>query len=226
MKNNPSLLKQRSPIIWALMPYCIEAGTLKGEAYDFSAYKVEMARVFQELNLPWIMQIVLHSTLDSVIAQIVECAKLHPTLAFNLCDGYDEMGMPGLSVVKALEAAKLPFTGADTRHYETSSSKIAMKELFRKASVPTASWEVLPDSAPVTGLCQRMGQPLIIKPDSSAGSFGIGLKSVVNNDTDATARRDELKQSDQAKLFPGYKVFAEEFIEGPEFTVLIGRLLG
>ena len=102
-------------------------------AYDVSAYKVELAALFHELQRPWIMQPVLHSTTAGVISQIQECAKSRPTLVFNLCDGYDEVGVPGLSVVKALELADLPFTGANSRYYETSCSKIEIERVVRQS---------------------------------------------------------------------------------------------
>jgi D-alanine-D-alanine ligase len=226
--NNPpfisssKLLKEQHPVVWTLVPYWVEGGTLKSDSYDLGPYKVELAQVFQELNLPWILQIVLPSTIDSVIAQVLECAKTRPTLVFNLCDGYDEVGTPGLLVVKALEAAKLLFTGADARYYEITCSKIGMKELFLKSAVPTAVWEALPDRGPLTGLCERLGQPLFIKPAASSSSYGIGLKSVVRNDEEATARRDELKQGEFGKMFADDIIYAEDFIDGPEFTVLMG----
>ena len=220
--NEGKLLKEVKPVIWTLVPFWIEGALLKSDSYDLGPYKVELATVFQELNLPWILQVVVHATIDGIIAQIVECAKTQPTLVFNLCDGYDEVGTPGLTVVKALEAAKLPFTGADVRYYETSSSKLDMKRLFREAGVPTALWEALPDDGPLTGLCERLGKPLFIKPSASSASFGIGLKSVVRSDEEATQRRDELKKGEHAKLFAKDTIFAEDFIDGPEFTVLMG----
>jgi D-alanine-D-alanine ligase len=220
--SNGQLLNQQHPVIWTLVPYWVEGVTLKSDSYDLGPYKIELAEVFQELNLPWILQVVLPSTTASVIAQIVECAKTRPTLVFNLCDGYDEVGTPGLSVVKALEAEDLLFTGADVRYYETTCSKIEMKQLFQKSAVPTAVWEALPDHGPLTGLCERLGQPLFIKPSASSASYGIGLKSVVRNDEEATARRDELKQGEFGKLFANDIIYAEDFVDGPEFTVLLG----
>ena len=227
--NNPpfistgKLLKEKQPVIWTLVPYWVENGTLKSDSYDLGPYKIELADVFKELNLPWILQIVLHSTIDSVISQITECAKTRPTLVFNLCDGYDEVGTPGLSVVKALEATDLLFTGADARYYQITCSKIEMKELFLKNKVPTAVWEAVPDRGPLTGLCERLGgAPLFIKPSASSASYGIGLKSVVHNDEEATARRDELKTGEFGKLFANDIIYAEDFIEGGEFTVLMG----
>jgi D-alanine-D-alanine ligase len=220
--NDGKTLHELQPIIWTLVPFFIEGGTLKSDSYDLWPYKVELASVFQELNLRWIQQVVVHAAIDNVVAQILECAKTQPTLVFNLCDGYDEVGTPGLSVVKALEAAGLPFTGADVRYYETSCSKLEMKRLFRQAGVPTAVWEPLPNEGPLTGLCERLGKPLFIKPSASSASMGIGLKSVITTDEDAARRRDDLRKGELGKLFANDIIFAEDFIDGPEFTILIG----
>jgi D-alanine-D-alanine ligase len=121
-----------------------------------------------------------------------------------------------------LENTDLLFTGADSRYYQTTCSKIEMKQLFQKAGVPTAVWEALPDRGPLTGITKRLGQPLFIKPSASSASYGIGLKSVVRSDEEATARRDTLKQGEFGKLFANDIIYAEDFIDGPEFTVLMG----
>jgi len=220
--NDGTLLHKVKPVVWTLVPFWIEGATLKSDSYDLGPYKVELADVFRELSLPWILQVVVPATINEIVAQIVECAKHRPALVFNLCDGYEEVGTPGISVVKALQAAKLPFSGADVRYYETSSSKLEMKQLFKQANVPTAVWEALPDDGPLTGLCGRLGTPLFIKPSASSASFGIGLKSVVNSDEEATQRRDELKKGEHKHLFAKDVIFAEDFIDGPEFTVLMG----
>jgi D-alanine-D-alanine ligase len=216
------LLKEMKPVVWALVPYWIDGTTVTSDCYDLASYKIELAAVFQELELPWIMQVVVIGNIQSVMEQIAECAKARPTLVFNLCDGYEETGTPGISVVKAMEAARLAFSGADIRFYETSSSKLAMKKLFRKANVPTAVWEELPGEGPIHGLVERLGAPMFIKPSESSSSQGIGLKSVVRSDEEAVARRDELLKGESSLLCTDEILFAEDFIDGPEFTILLG----
>lgn len=210
------------PVIWTLVPFWIEGDRLVSDSYDLGPYKIELASTFQELNLRWILQMVVHSNINDVIEQIKECASQGPTLVFNLCDGYDEVGAPGLSVVRALEGAGLDFTGADSRYYEISSSKLVMKQLFRQAGVPTAGWEALPDDGELQGLCERLEPPLFIKPSASCASYGIGLGSVVRTDAEARARRDTLRSGEFAKWFRGDTIFAEQFIDGAEYTVLMG----
>ena len=52
-------------------------------------------------------------------------------LYFNLCDGTEDEDSPGIEVIHALEAAKVPFAGASSESYEptqgrfiTSSAKV------------------------------------------------------------------------------------------------------
>ncbi len=66
---------------------------------------------------------------------------------------------------------------------------------------------------------------MIVKPSVSGGSMGVGIKNVVNNQA-------ELEEQVN-KMFDGYRgwdlaadgLIAESFITGPEFTVMIIRLL-
>ena len=214
-------LDELKPIVWTLVPFWIEGADLKSDSYDLGAYKVELSATFHALNLRWILQVIVHSNLDAIIAQIRECAATQPTLVFNLCDGYDDVGNPGLSVVRALEASGLPFTGSSSRYYEISSSKLEMKKLFCQAGVPTAAWEIMAQAGPVQGLCERLGVPLMVKPSESCASFGIGLKSVIYTDEQAAARRDEMRVGEMGKVFANDTIFAEHFIDGPEYTILI-----
>ncbi len=41
-------------------------------------------------------------------------------LFFNLCDGAADQDMPGIEVVRVLEDAGVPFTGASSEFYEPS----------------------------------------------------------------------------------------------------------
>jgi len=130
--------------------------------------------------------------------------------------------MPGLSVVRALEQAGIPFTGSDSRFYGVSTYKLCMKGLFRECGVETAPWEPLPRTGPVQGVCERLGAPLLVKPDVSFASYGISLKSKVSSDGEIEVRRDELRQGETASLFAGEEIFAERYLAGDEYTVFVG----
>src|SRR5689334_1719176 len=105
-------------LIWAFIPHWIEGGRLIGEAYDTEQTKAELAKAFQALGHPWVWQPIVPGNVDDVVAQVARYREREPAAVFNFCDGVDSHGVPGISVVKALEAAGIPFTGADSRFFE------------------------------------------------------------------------------------------------------------
>ena len=64
-------------------------------------------------------------------------------LVFNLCDGDEINGTPGISVVKLLVEKGIVYTGADEYFYNITTSKIPMKKAFDKAKVPSAKWKAI-----------------------------------------------------------------------------------
>lgn len=213
---------EHKPLVWALIPYAIEGSRLTAATYENEVTKSELATAFDALGLPWIWQPVVHGTIDEVTTQLTASMTRRPIVAFNFCDGLDADGIPGLSVVRALEAAGIPFTGSDSTFYEISTRKLSMKRLFRQSGVETAPWEVLPAAGPVEGTCARLGAPLIVKPDVSFASCGISLKSKVFSDAELERRRDELRNGDMKSLLADGDIFAERFLGGEEYTVFVG----
>ena len=82
-------------------------------------------------------------------------------VVLQLCDGTETDGYAGVSVVDRLARSSaaaaslsateqgLPFTGARRAFYALSTSKVAMKQRFLAAGVPTAPWVF--DAAPAEG---------------------------------------------------------------------------
>ena len=215
------LLTKLKPMVWVFIPYRIDGTRLLAESYETAQTKSELAEAFLALGLAWVWQPVTLNELPNVMAQLLECRKKREVLVFNFCDGAGTDGYPGILVTDALEQAGVPFTGARSSYYRISTSKVAMKERFIRAGVPTAPFELLPPCGPVQGVCERLGAPVIVKPDISAASFGIGLQSVVANDAQLAAQRDRLRVGPNAPFFADVPIFAERFIDGPEFTALV-----
>ena len=220
--SNPLADLKVAPIVWALIPYCLEDGRLTADTFESEATKSELAVAFNQLGLPWIWQPMVHGAIDEIVAQLALSLQRRPTLAFNFCDGLDRDGSPGLSVVSALERAGIPFTGSDSGFYQTSTHKLRMKVLFQERGVETAPWEVVPRTGAVQGICDRLGTPLLVKPDVSFASCGISLRSKVFSDAGIERRRDELQRGEMASLLVDGEIFAERFLAGAEYTVFVG----
>lgn len=210
--------------IWVLAPYLQTNDANIDYYYDFTQSIEEYTRCFAKLGLHWVWQPVTMLTYADVIEKIKEerDAKEHYPVVLNICDGDEVNGTPGISVIKLLNKYQLAYTGADEYFYNITTSKIQMKDAFDTANVPTPAWQPIysKDDYP-KNIFEKLGRPIIVKPSVSGGSMGVGVKNVVDNET-------ELKEQIN-KMFDGYRgwnlasggMIAESFITGPEFTVFI-----
>jgi len=159
---------------------------------------------------------------EKVVDGIREASDGHRPVVFNLCDGDEVNGCPGISVVRHLDAVGLPYTGADEHFYDITTSKITMKTAFEVAGVPTSPWEEIPAGAKrVNGLFARVPGPVILKPAVSAGSLGIGCKNVVSTPKELHAQLKALRQGVHGWSLADGGLFVERFVTGPEYTTFI-----
>ncbi|KAI8907205.1 hypothetical protein EDD86DRAFT_192331 [Gorgonomyces haynaldii] len=135
-------------------------------------------------------------------------------VVINTCDGTEEDGYPGQSVVQMLQQHKIPYSGSDLAFYMISTSKPELKRKLLEAHVPTSPFQEVHSLEDLKQLVQLVGWPLIIKPSVSYASINITKKSVVS---DCESALEQIKAS---KDIPG-GIFAEAFLGGREFTVLV-----
>ncbi len=207
--------------IWVLVPFVETSDPNLAYYNDYSQSRAEYARVFAALGHAWNWTPVLLSDYERVIDKIINADDRSHAVVLNLCDGDETNGVPGLSVVRYLEAKGLCFTGADSAFYDVTTSKITMKERFDLASVPTSPWAILHDDATADDLFARCGSPLIIKPAISAGSMGITIDSVVHAREALETQRALLRDGYRGWDLTGGGVLVERFIVGAEYTTFI-----
>ncbi len=210
--------------IWVLAPYLQKGDDNIDYYYDFSQSIAEYTSAFEELDMEWVWQPITITDYAQIIDNIVaekETGIVFPVV-FNICDGDEINGSPGISVVKLLQQKGLVYTGADEYFYEITTSKIPMKLAFDQAAIPTARWEAIHSPGQqIAGIFERLGTPLIVKPAVSGGSMGLGIKNVVKNLADLQNQID--------LMFAGYRgwdlttdgIVVESFINGNEYTTLI-----
>lgn len=208
--------------MWVLVPTVETTDPNLAYYNDFSQGEAEYARAFAALGVPWQWTPVSMRDAAATLAGAVHQDPSQIPIMFNLCDGDETNGSPGLSVIHTLEALGLHYTGADAHFYDITTSKIVMKQAFDRAGVPTSPWEVIPpDGSTIPGIFDRLGAPLILKPAVSAGSLGIGTKNVVSS--------EDALRTQFAAMLGGYRgwtlgdggIFVERFVTGPEFTTFI-----
>lgn len=196
--------------------------------YEHAWVLDDLATWFQGLTQPWREGLrwdwvpVTQATVAQTVADLAALGPAQEVVALNLCDGDDLNGYPGLSVVTALEAAGVAFTGAGADFYALSTSKLAMKERMATAGVPTSPWRCLDQLPQDLALAlAEIGPPLFIKPDISAAAAGIGAKSRVENLENGLAWVERLRQGMHGFNFAQDRIFAEGFLAGREFSVLV-----
>lgn len=210
--------------VWVLAPFLETSDANIDYYYDFSQSIAEYDKTFKELGIEWKWQPVTMKDYGRIIEKIAKEKDFgaKTPVVFNLCDGDEVNGTPGISVVKLLEEKGLLFTGSDEYFYHVTTSKIPMKRAFDKAGVPSARWKAIDSKDQnLDRIFDKLGCPVIVKPSISGGSMGVGIKNVVHDQTEL--------QEQVNRMFEGYRgwdlaadgLIAESFITGPEYTVLI-----
>ena len=174
------------------------------------------------MNIAWQWQPVTMQNYKEVIDTGVINHSGKQLVFFNICDGDEINGVPGISVIHYLEGQGCTYTGANATFYAISTSKIIMKKAFDKAGISTAPWfDITSPVFHLNGEFHQVPKPVLVKPAVSAGSIGLGVRNVVHTQDELTTLVKDLY-----KGYHGWEVaaggfVAESFIKGREFTCFI-----
>ena len=121
-----------------------------------------------------------------------------------------------LGAVDALEAIGVPAFGPKANAAIIEGSKVFSKNLMKKYGIPTASYEVFEDAQSALDYLEAAPIPTVIKADGLALGKGVIIAMT----------RDEAKEAihsmmeDRVFGASGSRVVIEEFLTGPEVSVL------
>lgn len=121
-----------------------------------------------------------------------------------------------LGLVDLLKERGIPAFGPTKAAARIEGSKVFAKELMRKYNIPTASYRVFDDAGEALSYVESCPCPVVIKADGLA--LGKGVLICQN--------RDEAKEAVQSIMLEGKfgiagnRVVMEEFLQGPEVSVL------
>lgn len=121
-----------------------------------------------------------------------------------------------LGAVDALEAAGIPCFGPRANAAIIEGSKVFSKNLMKKYGIPTAAYEVFDSAEKALEYLKTAPIPTVVKADGLA--LGKGAIVCMTRE-DALAAIKEIMQ-DKKFGDSGNKVVIEEFLEGPEVSVL------
>ena len=208
-------------IVLVFAPYIESGGQLISPHYDLPEYRAEIDGWMRGLSLDWEWRPVTVANLAAEIDHARKVARDRSCVVFNLCDGTEADGYPGFEVVEALDRAGLSYTGADAAFYRNTTSKALSKALFVRRGVSTAPhYLIRADSSSIDAAIKAVGFPIFIKPDVSAGSYGIQVDSVCHDRADVERKIKQLMEGMHGQHFEKNGILAEAFVQGREFTVL------
>ena len=120
-------------------------------------------------------------------------------------------------MVDALENAGIRAFGPNAAAARIEASKVFSKNLMKKYNIPTADYNVFSDSASAIEFIKTNDKyPIVVKADGLALGKGV----IIANDFDEA--KDAVNSIMEDKIFgkSGNNIVVEEFIKGPEVSVL------
>eukprot|EP01012_Entosiphon_sulcatum_P002488 TRINITY_DN1052_c0_g1_i1.p1 TRINITY_DN1052_c0_g1~~TRINITY_DN1052_c0_g1_i1.p1 ORF type:complete len:1441 (-),score=262.59 TRINITY_DN1052_c0_g1_i1:59-4381(-) len=139
-------------------------------------------------------------------------------IVINLCDGSDTDGMPGPCVARHLEESQFTNVfGSGCEFIQNTTYKHKMKDLFALHNVSTPAGIAIHKGDSLESIEEQLSGltfPLFVKASDSYGSVSITEESLCKSFADA--------QRVILKLLNTFSILVvEEFIDGPEFTILV-----
>ena len=146
------------------------------------------------------------------IAKIVEFAKAN-SIDYAIVAPDDPLV---LGAVNELEAAGIPCFGPTKEAAIIEGSKAFSKELMKKYAIPTAAYETFSEIDKALAYLETVSYPTVIKADGLALGKGV---IIAMDHAEAVAAVNSMMND---KIFgeSGSRVIIEEFLEGPEVSVL------
>ena len=154
-----------------------------------------------------VLEALMAEGLNAVGVDVVDTTPILPKgtgLAYNVIHG--TFGEDG-GVQEYLEGLGVPYTGAGVASSRLAFDKLASKERFVAAGVPTPASEVVDVSGGIR--MPEMDFPYVVKPPREGSSVGV---HIVKNTAEA-----EAAMADASKY--GKEVLVEQFVDGRELTV-------
>ena len=121
-----------------------------------------------------------------------------------------------LGAVDRLHEAGIPCFGPDAKAARIESSKVFSKELMKKYGIPTADYQVFDDPAEALLSLRDAKYPAVIKADGLALGKGV----VIAQDYPEAERAVKSIMEDKVFGASGNQIVVEEFLTGPEVSVL------
>jgi phosphoribosylamine--glycine ligase len=160
------------------------------------------------------------------ISQIAQCINIKATDIDGILKFVDENPMDmvivtpddplALGLVDKLNEKKIRAFGPVAKAAELESSKAFSKNLMKKYKIPTGDFEIFDNAENALKYLKDKKYPLVIKASGLALGKGV---IIVSDQAQAEKTIDQMMRNDMFGT-SGHTVIIEEFLQGPEVTVL------
>ena len=160
------------------------------------------------------------------IAEIAECVPVSATDLDGIVNFCTENPVDfaavipddplAMGLVDLLEEKGIPCFGPSKNAAIIESSKAFSKELMKKYGIPTASYETFTELEPALRCVREHALPVVIKADGLALGKGV----IIANTTEEAEAAVRAMMVDEKFGKSGKTVVIEEFLTGPEVSVL------
>ncbi|AEV28744.1 ATP-grasp enzyme, D-alanine-D-alanine ligase [Sphaerochaeta pleomorpha str. Grapes] len=134
-----------------------------------------------------------------------------PLLVFNLVDSAPGEENLAYLVPGMLEYLQLPYTGCSLHSLYTTTDKMLAKRMLRSRGIATPDWVVFGET---NTFVPSLRMQYLVKPVAEDASIGLGEDSLVQADSLHSVEEAIKQIAKKTKK----ECFAEQFIEGREFT--------
>jgi phosphoribosylamine--glycine ligase len=119
-------------------------------------------------------------------------------------------------IVDIFRSRDLLIFGPTRAAAQLESSKIFAKALMERYQIPTATHSVFTDFAKAKAYIEKVGAPIVIKADGLAAGKGVTVAHSVSTALEAA----QANLSGQMVGDAGRRIVVEEFLQGPEVSIL------
>ena len=142
---------------------------------------------------------------DDVVERLL---SLKPAFAFIAMHG---RGGEDGTIQAILERLGIPYSGSGVLGSALAMDKVRTKNLWRGLSLPTPAFSLLEEGSNFSSVLDALRGDVFVKPIDEGSSVGMARASSA----------DELQRAYRAAAKNGAEVFAEQTIDGEEYTVAI-----
>jgi phosphoribosylamine--glycine ligase len=119
-------------------------------------------------------------------------------------------------IVDVFQERSLRVFGPSARAAELEASKVFSKRLFRDHGIPSGGFDVFDDMAAALDAIERRQPPMVVKADGLARGKGV----TVAHTREEAAQAVREAMADRVFGEAGARLVIEEYLEGPEVTVM------